>query len=637
MRILLCWLSVALAPGALAAAPADPAELFPADSPLFIEVRRPGDIARELEALFQGTVLEDVLPAVNKTRDKQKDQPYVDTYQLGLLGTVLGPELLAEAKRFEGLALGVTGFTKAHEPERAAVLLTGDSHLPGMLMRLQLASRGDLRKVATVEGVDLYQEISNPNGFDNGPIFFPGGAGIVQANMTPNGQVYAYAPGRLFFGSTKEAVSALVGRWKGKEKGGSLLSSPAFVEARELRQSAAVFLFADPKVLASQADARRTARDRDIDSVGWAALKQAINLDGVRSLAVGFAPNKEAYTAELQIRLDGSKPAPLLDLLSSTKLALPVPALAAKDAGLVVALALPQGAGGGERVLHLADAIAKASGTLGITPTEAVQELEEQAKVRVTADILAKVRGVSLLLPPARDWPTDGLPWPALVFQTEDAQAVATAETTVPLLLKLLGVELVEPTTELVGDQKVRSIAVNGPPGLAAIHYGSRGKSFAIGADRSLVAAALASPDKLAPLVEAAAQDACAVMVCPWGPLLPPLYGVSAKPSAVAKERPRKANTEEKTETAPSNPDPRQAARAAFEDLVRSFEAAPPMVLSVRRDKDLIRLTARQPEPRAAIRKSVDKWVEWLDRSAELGMRGPFSISDSVWPILMGR
>src|SRR5262249_20210060 len=140
-----------------------------------------------------------------------------------------------------------------------------------------------------------------------------------------------------------------------------------------------------------------------------------------------------------------------------------------------------------------------------------------------------------------------------------------------------------------------------------------------VGADRSLVAAALADGDRAAPEVEAAAKDACAVAVCPWGRMLPPLFGISAKPPEPAKERPRKGNAEEKEDTPPNGGDQRAAARLAFEDLLRSFDAAPPVVLSVRRDNDLIRVTARQPDPRDAVRKSVDKWVEWLNRSAEQG------------------
>ena len=41
-----------------------------------------------------------------------------------------------------------------------AVLLTGESQLPGFLMRAFLSAHPDLRKIGAVEGVDLYQERS---------------------------------------------------------------------------------------------------------------------------------------------------------------------------------------------------------------------------------------------------------------------------------------------------------------------------------------------------------------------------------------------------------------------------------------------------------------------------------------------
>ena len=86
-------------PAGLSAAPTDPATLFPADTPFYLELARFDGLARDLAALFKGTALEDSLHAIQKIREKTKDQPYLDTSTIGMLGALLGEAAELEALR----------------------------------------------------------------------------------------------------------------------------------------------------------------------------------------------------------------------------------------------------------------------------------------------------------------------------------------------------------------------------------------------------------------------------------------------------------------------------------------------------------------------------------------------------------
>jgi hypothetical protein len=607
VRFPISWIVLTLAAANLRGAPPDLAELFPADTLGYIEVNQPSAVAGELADLLKGTALEDSIAAVTRLREKNKDQP-VDTSHLGVLGTLLGPEMLAEAKRFDGFAVAITGFSKAHEPEYTGILLAGSSHVPGLILRSYLTSV-ETRKVGTVEGIDLYQELSFPGPPDApGLIPTPPGGLVVSAGL-----VFGYAEGRLLFASSKESITLLIRRWKGKERTTSLARVPALVEARGLRDRPGLFVYAELKNLMTRIDAIGPAQGAAGD-VGWEVLKGIVNPNALGSLVAHLGFDKRGYALDVQFRLGRSQPSPLFDLLSETKVTAMTSAGPETPFGMTLALPTEQRS---ERLLRLAEAAVKATGTLGVTPREAIKELEEQTRAPITTSVLDKVRSISLLLPQPRQWPKEGSVLPTMVLHTDDAAGARAADGLVPPLLKLLGAESIEPTTETIAGQKVRSVSGQGLPWGTVLHFGSRGATFACGQDRALVAAALTT-DKPAPVPPELTNDACAVAVCGWGiwsgrPLPPD--------EAPAPERPRVPPP-----AIPVPPgdgpqgNPHDAARA-YDELIRSIEKLPPLLMSARREGDLVRIELRQPDPRQPLRRVIDKCVEWLGLSPDAALR----------------
>jgi hypothetical protein len=609
VRFPISLIVLTLAAAGLRGAPPDLAELFPAGTLTYIEVNQPAAVAGEIAGLLKGTALEDSIATVSKLREKSKDQP-IDTSHLGVLGTLLGPEMLAEAKRFDAFAVGITGFSKAHEPEYAGLLLAGSSHVPGLLLRSYLTSV-EMRKVGTAEGIDLYQEMAFA-----GP---PDGLGLVPtppaAPVVAAGLVFGYSDGRLLFASNKEAMTALIRRWKGKDQSGSLARMPPLVEARGVRQRPGLFVYADLKNLIARIDASQPAQGEAGD-LEWELFKGIVNPKALGSLVAHLGFDKRGYAFDVQLRLERSQPSPLFDLLSDAKVTTTMPTGADATFGMTFAPPTEQRS---ERLLRLADAAVKATGTLGVTPREAVRELDEQTRVPTATNVLDKLRGISLLLPHPRQWPKEGNILPVIVLHMDDEAAARAAEGLVPPLLRLLGADSIEPTTETIAGQKVRSISGRGLPWGTPLHFGSRGATFACGQDRALLASALAGADKPVALPPELSKDACVVAVCGWG-----IWSGRPPPpeEAPPPERPR---VPPPTIPVPLAEGPqgnlREGARQTYDELVRSIEKLPPLLMSARRDGDMVRIELRQPDPRQPLRRVIDKCVEWLGQSPESSLR----------------
>jgi len=390
---------------------------------------------------------------------------------------------------------------------------------------------------------------------------------------------------------------------------------PALAEARGVRDRPGLFFYADVKNLMARIDASQPAQGEAGD-LEWELFKGIVNPKALRSLVAHLGFDKRGYALDVQLRLEHFQPSPLFDLLSDAKVTTTMLTGADATVGMTFVLPIEQRS---ERLLRLADAAVKATGTLGVTPREAVRELDEKTRVPTATNVLDKLRSISLLLPHQHQWPKEGWVLPAIVLHTEDEATAPQAEELVPPLLKLLGANSIEPTAETIAGQKVRSISGQGLPWGTPLHFGSRGATFACGQDRALVAYALAAADKPAALPPELSKDACAVAVCGWG-----IW--SGRPSPPEEtpplERPRVPP--------PAIPVPlaegpqgnlREAARQTYDELVRSIEKVPPLLISARREGDMVRIELRQPDPRQPLRRVIDKCVEWLGQSPESSLR----------------
>ena len=135
-----------------------PAELLPASTLAYAEVRQPGRLAAEFAGLFAGSVVGDFPHSLAKFLEGSKGQfPRRGFEGLGAFGLLLSPEMIKEARRLQGMAVGLTGF-KDGQPEWLVVILPGQSNAPAFALRAFLATN-PVKPVGTVGKVRLYRVV----------------------------------------------------------------------------------------------------------------------------------------------------------------------------------------------------------------------------------------------------------------------------------------------------------------------------------------------------------------------------------------------------------------------------------------------------------------------------------------------
>src|SRR6266542_22341 len=79
------------------------AELLPAGTLAYVEVRHPERLSRELAALTKGSAVSDMAAAVAKFRERLGDGRRIWLSEdISIFGSIFGPEWLAEGGRLQG-------------------------------------------------------------------------------------------------------------------------------------------------------------------------------------------------------------------------------------------------------------------------------------------------------------------------------------------------------------------------------------------------------------------------------------------------------------------------------------------------------------------------------------------------------
>src|SRR5262249_42960178 len=134
----------------------DPAELLPAGTLAYGELRQPGPLVKEFAGLFEDSALGNVPDSLARLWGKDGEAPSRRTmHEVGAIGLFLSPEIVHEAGRLQGAAVAVTGI-KEGRPQFVAIVLPGESNGPGFIMRAFLTME-KVRPLRDVEGVKLYQ------------------------------------------------------------------------------------------------------------------------------------------------------------------------------------------------------------------------------------------------------------------------------------------------------------------------------------------------------------------------------------------------------------------------------------------------------------------------------------------------
>lgn len=440
------------------AAPAQiksPADLLPADTLAYGELRQPGQLAREVASLFEGSALGNVPDSLARLTAGMKDQPMAAAQarrmfgELGGMGLLFAPEVIREVQRLQGAAVAFTGF-KNGQPEWLAVVLPGGSNAPSFAMRAFLAT-GNAVPAGEVEGVRLYRGrmgwgggsrlkqpgfgppgVKSQPGFDPPPPpakrppradkppvpekglvafqvqdpFGPGAApgGVAERDLGP---VLALTPRALFIG-TSDAVKDAIRRVKGKNKTPTLATVKEYLEASKEAgdQPGLFFFFEPPKVMAALAKAFKEG-GKDGFRIGkgelaaLTAMADLINFKAFRAAAYSLSLKKSTVRYRELVLLDPDQKSPVLDLMPSKPVPTELLHFTPKDAVLVAAMS---NGGGKERwatFLKLADAFFKALADAGApvpVPSDEIAKKEKEWGIEVGKDVFDRISGVSFAL-----------------------------------------------------------------------------------------------------------------------------------------------------------------------------------------------------------------------------------------------
>lgn len=487
-----------LAPGARAQFK-DPAALFPADTCVYAEISKPADLADVLAVWAKKTSFADPLSRTHDAVEKEPDPRQAGVSRIvGVAGMLASPEMFAELKRFHGVGFGFTGFSKDHQPEFAVAVLLGDSSLAGLAVRAFLTGKGSVRRVATVEGVTIFQHRGHvgPVMDGNGQPFPPDDEANPLRGHKPTAgtgePTYAYTPGLFVVGSSADAVGSVLKRFAGKDKSASLAESELFKKSNADRGKG-VFLYAVPPELGSKLDAEKKAGGKSVPTHFAALLRFVVNAKAMPVVTgnILFKPDSVGLVVSAQV--DASGESPLLNLFTGGSVTADGFRFAGKDSAAVFTLALPPEAERGKAVIRLLDAIAKANGSLGKLPGEALKDADRE--------LFAGLSAVTVFTPPKQELPAGGLPFPTLVLHCDTEAAAAKWVASAAKLAQIAtGAESPPtPSSETVGTVKVVSVACDGFPWKAPIHAAKAGAAVVVGLDRKLVAAAALSTSGLKP------------------------------------------------------------------------------------------------------------------------------------------
>lgn len=608
-RILLLVLAAAMLPAAAEAQPVsvkDPAELFPPDSLLYAEVVKPADISRAVGQFVKGSVVEDMTEFMSKWREKKGDGYFMESEIIATLSAFAGPEALAEYRRIQGAAFAITGLNKKNEPELAFVLLAGDSHIPNFIMRMYLTVDPMIRPAGKVEGVTMYWEkrrVFNRVG--------PGGAAPPpQPPESIRGPIFAAPPGAVIVGSSVETVGDIIKRMKGKEKRLSLLGAAGFQDAAAMRQRPGLFTFVNPGRVMEAFETAFKGNDGDFPPVARRAVAELLNPKGLRYAASSLTLTDGSFDLQVTVQTARDQTSPLLQLVADQQISLPALQSVPKDSIGLFTFALKDGEKQFQSLLALAD---KVIGDDGPRPGEQVKAIEQQLKASIGKDILGRIASVTLAMPAKQELPKGVKPAPMLVITGKDAAAAEQLEKLVPSILSLASGEPIEPITENIHGQKVRSVPGKSLPFKAALNYGRGGSSLIFGLDRNLVAASMAGARKDSLAGDARVMSAlkphehsACVGMFRWGTLLPDWF------SELGRER---VWVNGKIQD-PDKDKEREKAEKLRKSMATLIQELPPLVVSLSRKNDQFVFQLQQRQQAGASAKLIDGLLEAVMSSA---------------------
>jgi hypothetical protein len=586
----------------------DPADLLPAGTLAYLELRQPEQLSRELAGLVKGSCLENMPQTMARFRDEHPTNQLWVLQEVAMFSLFASPETIAEAGRLQGGALALTGFTKDNEPEIVGFLLAGQSHAPGFFLRAYL-SIDTVRIVEEVEKIPLFRQHER----DFRRPVAPGGP--PQGEPEETGPTFALLPDAVVIGSTTSSVREVVQRYKSKARSPALSSVSDFKEAARLR-GPGLFAYADCVGLTNAFDS--FPKGRPLTDYEWSALKAFLNPKALRTVAASLVLRDGGLELRTEVALVPGQTSPFLQLLADRPVNLSLLHAAPKDSIVALTMSFPDGENAWKSILSMADTLAKLDGKPeDLWPSKAITELEKQLKISFGKDILGKIAGLALALNTRGEQPQEGMRLPLMVLQATSDSAAKDLEQAVPQIIALMSrAEAPAPTSEQVGGYEIHSLSGEGLPWGTALHYGRLDKILVFGQDRKAIVAALQGSQKKGGLLgepkvaEAVRKFDKAVVLGVWS--LPETImrwmDLQAQQPAGKARLPGAPGAP----PAPASSPPEENLDLKFaRELKKAMEPLPAATVAGMRQPDRLTLEVRQPQLRSVSAKLIDIVAQW--------------------------
>jgi hypothetical protein len=538
--------------GSSSAEVSDLADFAPARSLAYVELHDTSTLARELHALIKGSYLQH--PSWLLANHTRKGRRIINE-EAFLLAWFGSPEFIDELGDWQGGFLALTGLTKNDEPEMVGILRTGKSRMLPLALRMILLESGPVHCIARVEGMPIFQigdaekrpqpEIAKR--FRKPAVQLarllrsPRKPSLYQVALLDDAPVeeieeksefgcfLSLLPGAIAFGTTADALSDAIRRFKRVSATPSLATVPAFRAAAEMRSRPGLFAWCDPPPLTriindvlnrdlarrqdeirrrplAKGEKRDAAKLREElrqaetehrrETGDWTFLQKASNLAGMHYAAAGCSLHKGEFAFRIDAHMNAKQTSPLLDLLANVKLSTELLRAVPSDAFSLFAVPLPEGAATLASFLRLADAYVADSGEGTPLLTKSLAELEKRLRLNLGRDVLAKIRSASVAVHLVEE--KEPSVYPVIILEAVSDIGAADLEALVPRLYAAGGKHR-EPHQHMIAGQRVRSMtdkaadaSLTGPPP----HYGRRGKILVLGWHRGGVAATLAGSSR---------------------------------------------------------------------------------------------------------------------------------------------
>ena len=540
--------------------------------------------------------------------------------------------MLAEFKKLR-VAAGITGFTEQGDPDAALAILTHDSPAAGVAARAYLTMSPQLRRVAEVSKVPIFQYRSPNINYD------PNGNPLIQNDKAftdgPHEMTFAYTPGLFAIGTSKTAVGHVIKRFLGEEKGDGLASNAAFKEAATAHRQTGLFFYVNyPDFTAKFGTATRVrglprGEGTDLRSLlagGESELYEWFNLTAnpkaVKSLAGCIRFRDGGVSATVAATFDPAQKSPLLDFLSGPGVKLELLHHAHRPATFAFTVTLPE-KNRAEAAIGFLDAIAKANGEVGRLPHDIVKELGDKYKLAIADGLIGKVHAVTVVMPAKQELPKGGKPGPMLVLHTNDADSAAAWEDFFPKLLGDLGGAATppQPSSESINGVKVFTVPGTGLRWNAPVHFARNGSAIAIGLDRKLVAGAVTAN-------AAASVIGGDKAVSPPGGDPAALFGVVSLGEVIPAlfEKPRPNGPVVPVDEPPvfrnGQPIPEgliEEMKKARKELATALGTLAPATITARRSGNELRFEVFQPKVQnGAFKALIEATANWIDKSSSV-------------------